>query len=74
MRTLEDIRAKASADLRDLEAKFENVRLLRSTGAMYWRGNGVSSPPIDSKRSMLGHYERLIREQRLIMQHLNQMR
>jgi len=74
MHSLEDVRAKALADLRDLEEKYENVQRLRSTGTMYWRGNGVSGPPIDAKRSMLGHYERLIGEQHLILQHLDQMR
>jgi hypothetical protein len=74
MSALEDIRAKALAGLRELEEKRAAVQRLQSTGTMYWRGNGVSGPPIDSKRSMLGHYERLIGEQRAILQHLDQMR
>jgi hypothetical protein len=74
MHTIEDIRAKAMAGLLELEEKHAAVQRLQSTGTMCWRGNGVSGPPIDSKRSMLGHYERLIREQRVILQQLDQMR
>lgn len=73
MLTIEDIRAKRLAELRDLEEKYANALHIRSTGTMYWRGNGVSGPPMDGKRSLLAHYERLIREQRVILQHLDQM-
>ena len=70
MRTIEDIRARRIAELHELEQKLEKAKHIQSKGTMSWRRDGISSPPIDTKNYLVGHYQRLIHEQRSILKHL----
>jgi len=74
MRTIDDIRADRLAELPDLEVKLTNAKGVQSSGTMSWRRSGVSGPPIDVERSLVGHYERLIGEQQRLLAHLDEMR